>query len=81
MLGVHRLCRFWSGVDLTGNQTGVWLNPQQDPFWSGVDLTGNQTWEKILDATCPFWSGVDLTGNQTPMERHRDNRRFGAVSI
>ena len=34
---------FWSGVDLTGNQTKKALRYSHRMFWSGVDLIGNQT--------------------------------------
>ena len=46
--------KFWSGVDLTGNQTVVSnINPYI-PFWSGVDLTGNQTLLKTLKLSLSF---------------------------
>ena len=35
--------RFWSSVDLTGNQTAINLTNSSTMFWSSVDLTGNQT--------------------------------------
>ena len=35
--------KFWSSVDLTGNQT-LWSHTHHEKqFWSSVDLTGNQT--------------------------------------
>ena len=34
---------FWSGVDLTGNQTASHTDDGAGWFWSGVDLIGNQT--------------------------------------
>ena len=37
--------RFWSSVDLTGNQTIMYLVESGESFWSSVDLTGNQTGE------------------------------------
>ena len=40
---------FWSGVDLTGNQTRDELDPWYITFWSGVDLTGNQTTDEELE--------------------------------
>ena len=36
--------KFWSSVDLTGNQTLVEDDVLDVEFWSSVDLTGNQTW-------------------------------------
>ena len=56
---------FWSGVDLTGNQTGEVVFGNEPEFWSGVDLTGNQTEIRSHHNHLEFWSGVDLTGNQT----------------
>ena len=35
--------KFWSSVDLTGNQTKVYMVNYDVLFWSSVDLTGNQT--------------------------------------
>ena len=35
--------RFWSSVDLTGNQTNQCLHNDSAQFWSSVDLAGNQT--------------------------------------
>jgi hypothetical protein len=59
------LQRFWSSVDLTGNQTPIFAEPSEWSFWSSVDLTGNQT-ENLGDINPElFWSSVDLTGNQT----------------
>ena len=72
---------FWSGVDLTGNQTQYRDGWQVVQFWSGVDLTGNQT-VRVRDlANGPFWSGVDLTGNQTGFKLLDLRGSFGAVSI
>lgn len=50
------LHRFWSSVELTGNQT-LKLNCMiRWQFWSGVELTGNQTTnegnEDGFDETC-----------------------------
>ena len=35
--------KFWSSVDLTGNQTAERIDDLGAAFWSSVDLTGNQT--------------------------------------
>ena len=35
--------KFWSSVDLTGNQTVICARRAAAQFWSSVDLTGNQT--------------------------------------
>ena len=35
--------KFWSSVDLTGNQTASGDGRERVRFWSSVDLTGNQT--------------------------------------
>ena len=35
--------KFWSSVDLTGNQTDSVVDLHKPVFWSSVDLTGNQT--------------------------------------
>ena len=35
--------RFWSSVELTGNQTSPTLKVTYVLFWSSVELTGNQT--------------------------------------
>ena len=63
--------KFWSGVDLTGNQIFAVATQICGKFWSGVDLTGNQILQ--IDRWHPnwFWSGVDLTGNQTGMKKPR----------
>ena len=37
------IVRFWSSVELTGNQTLARLLCQPLRFWSSVELTGNQT--------------------------------------
>ena len=72
---------FWSGVDLTGNQTIVDCITYKKQFWSGVDLTGNQTLRAAGAVPHGFWSGVDLTGNQTVFPLLKRNCSFGAVSI
>ena len=66
--------RFWSSVDLTGNQTVDQLRAVDLQFWSSVDLTGNQTEFATEDMVELFWSSVDLTGNQTPTSRTRAAR-------
>ena len=40
--------KFWSSVDLTGNQTNAAKRYAGLQFWSSVDLTGNQTWLGLL---------------------------------
>ena len=35
--------RFWSSVNLTGNQTYLGVGNDAVKFWSSVNLTGNQT--------------------------------------
>ena len=57
--------RFWSSVDLTGNQTTARIHQSEREFWSSVDLTGNQTQVVGIVTKAWFWSSVDLTGNQT----------------
>ena len=73
--------RFWSSVDLTGNQTIMYLVESGESFWSSVDLTGNQTIATGRPAGRTFWSSVDLTGNQTGELFSLTNGSFGAVSI
>ena len=73
--------RFWSSVDLTGNQTAHNIRRATCLFWSSVDLTGNQTGYSCLPILSMFWSSVDLTGNQTQHGPQRAARGFGAVSI
>ena len=73
--------RFWSSVDLTGNQTTAAKLVKVWQFWSSVDLTGNQTATKTQIVNNQFWSSVDLTGNQTPWRWSRSPPGFGAVSI
>ena len=73
--------KFWSSVDLTGNQTRSSANARTCRFWSSVDLTGNQTAAWVAIAIIKFWSSVDLTGNQTQLARTALTYRFGAVSI
>ena len=34
---------FWRSVNLTGNQTDRFADPEQGTFWRSVNLTGNQT--------------------------------------
>ena len=72
---------FWSGVDLTGNQTVPDIEQSGVRFWSGVDLTGNQTLKSCGYLVVMFWSGVDLTGNQTCLSLASAFLCFGAVSI
>ena len=57
--------RFWSSVELTGNQTKIHCFGMNLLFWSSVELTGNQTDCKALGLHMRFWSSVELTGNQT----------------
>ena len=57
--------RFWSSVELTGNQTASEQYRARIPFWSSVELTGNQTELVIFGLSGLFWSSVELTGNQT----------------
>ena len=73
--------RFWSSVDLTGNQTRAAKSRSECRFWSSVDLTGNQTICLLELPRGLFWSSVDLTGNQTPRRITDNIGRFGAVSI
>ena len=73
--------RFWSSVDLTGNQTSRGGPPLVLLFWSSVDLTGNQTTMCLRREGKPFWSSVDLTGNQTFTAAFASVSSFGAVSI
>ena len=73
--------RFWSSVDLTGNQTRRWRALPRNGFWSSVDLTGNQTQYQHSQLRLMFWSSVDLTGNQTSRYIGAGKVRFGAVSI
>ena len=73
--------KFWSSVDLTGNQT---LDGRLELFllfWSSVDLTGNQTASGDGRERVRFWSSVDLTGNQTHLRFKPAPASFGAVSI
>ena len=46
--------KFWSSVDLTGNQTAAVEVPEAMPFWSSVDLTGNQTFARAIGAYLRF---------------------------
>ena len=64
--------KFWSSVDLTGNQTLADLFDTTVAFWSSVDLTGNQTRRHGGVERSRFWSSVDLTGNQTKKKRRRN---------
>ena len=73
--------RFWSSVDLTGNQTTAAKLVKVWQFWSSVDLTGNQTATKTQIVNNQFWSSVDLTGNQTCFVLGFVVVGFGAVSI
>ena len=75
------MTKFWSSVDLTGNQTPRWSGRAHAVFWSSVDLTGNQTHKQMVDLGLVFWSSVDLTGNQTLTGSHPHTLSFGAVSI
>ena len=61
--------RFWSSVELTGNQTERGAAEALSEFWSSVELTGNQTGSTIAMRLGGFWSSVELTGNQTCGER------------
>ena len=71
---------FWSSVELTGNQTGIFVFAAATAFWSSVELTGNQTVPHLREAEAPFWSSVELTGNQTRRKFVAFQDCFGAVS-
>ena len=75
------MIRFWSSVDLTGNQTITSVLLCKTGFWSSVDLTGNQTYAERPRLAEVFWSSVDLTGNQTSVVVAIAALCFGAVSI
>ena len=74
------LCKFWSSVELTGNQTERQGINYPNLFWSSVELTGNQTVVEPGAEIALFWSSVELTGNQT-VARHGDQGQLFWSSV
>lgn len=67
---------FWSGVTLTGNETGYCTAEVDYRFWSSVTLTGNETNTALNVLKVMFWSGVTLIGVLSALAPHHHAKAF-----